>query len=118
MAKAIEPVGIMPLWMNINRAVASLTITSGTATCTANVTGLSGTTKITGTIYLQRRLPNSSTFDTIKTWPGIVSNSSVFTFSDTHSISSGYVYRVRLDATVTRNGVDETITVYSTLITY
>jgi len=117
MVKALEPIGIMPLWLNVNEAAAGLTISSGTATCTVRVTGLSGTTKISSVISLQRRAINSTTFINIKTWFGS-SNNILYTFSDIHTVSSGYVFRVRLDATVTRNGVNETVTVYSMLRTY
>jgi len=118
MVKATEPIGIMPLYLNIDYARASLSISSGTATCTANVSGLLGTTKIVGSVYLQRRLSSSTTYSTIRTWSGNISNGSTFSFSGIHAVSSGYIYRVKLDAIVTRNGVNETVTVYSALRSY
>jgi hypothetical protein len=76
------------------------------------VTGVSGTTRITATVYLQRK-PVNGTYTTIKTWSGLSSNNLIFSFSDTHPVTSGFTYRLRLDATVTRNGTSESITVYS-----
>jgi hypothetical protein len=112
-ALASGPIGITPFWTNVSDATASLSISSGTATCTARVTGHPGTTRITATVILQRRPANGGAFTNVRTWSGLSSNSLIFTFSDTNAAPSGFTYRLRLDATVTRNGVNESITVFS-----
>jgi len=106
------PIEIMPFWDNVNSITPSLSISNGIATCSVTVIGRPGTTKITAVVYLQQKNSNGS-FTTIKTWSGISANSSVLTWSATHPVTVGQTYRLRVDTTVTLNGKNETVTVYS-----
>jgi hypothetical protein len=106
------PIGIMPLWDNVNSITPSLSISNAVATCSVTVIGRPGTTRITAVVYLQQRNSNG-TWSSIRTWSGISTNSSILTWSGTHPVTAGQTYRMRVDATVTRNGTNETVTVFS-----
>jgi hypothetical protein len=106
------PIGIMPAWANVNSISLSLQFSSNTASCTGSVIGNPGTTKITATFYLERKNANG-TFTVVKEWPNQTSNSSILTFSGTHPVISGVTYRLRCDAVVTRNGINEPVSVTS-----
>jgi hypothetical protein len=88
-----------------------LTISGSTATCSSTVIAPSGTTSIRGTFQLQRRNTNG-TWTTVRTWNSS-SNNSILTWSGTNAVTSGNTYRLRVVATVVRNGVTESATVFS-----
>jgi hypothetical protein len=111
-ALAAAPAGIMPLWDNIFSITMSLTISSGTASCSGSIIAEPGTTGITATFYLERKKANQS-FVEITNWPDRCSNTLTLSFTETYPVSSGYTYRLRCDAIVTKGGVDEYVTVYS-----
>jgi hypothetical protein len=48
----------------------------------------------------------------VRTWNGSSSNS-ILTVSGTNAVTSGNTYRLRVEATVVRNGVTETATLFS-----
>jgi hypothetical protein len=108
---ASNPIEIMPFWSNINSIVPSMTISSGTATCTVQVLGFSGTTNISVATTLQRRNTNG-TWTNVRTWNSSTANS-FLTWSGTNAATAGNTYRLRIVATVTRNGTTETATVFS-----
>jgi hypothetical protein len=104
-------IGIMPAWANINRISPELTISNGTASCSATVIGQPGTTSIRGTFQLQRRNTNG-TWTVVRTWNSSA-NSSFLTWSGTNAVTAGNTYRLRCEVTVVRNGVSETAVVFS-----
>ena len=105
-----EPVVMTLDWANIDRYAIELSIPSGVATCFVQVIGRPGTTRISATLMLQRRNPNG-TWNIIRTWSNQV-NSSIMTLSGTEPVAAG-TYRLRCSITVTRNGVNETVMIYS-----
>ena len=70
---ATQYVPIQPLWQNVNSATARLTFSGTTAHCSATIVGLSGTTRITATMRLERVSGNSAT--TVATWTQTVNGS-------------------------------------------
>lgn len=105
---AEQYVPIQPLWQNVNSATARLTISGTTAHCSATIVGLSGTTRITATLRLERVNGNSVT--SVASWTRTV-NGNRLVMSESNAISANGNYRVRLDATVVRNGVSENISI-------
>ena len=57
-------------WTHVESMDIWLSIPSGKALCSADVSGQPGTTKITGTAVLSRKNANN-TFTTVKTWSGL-----------------------------------------------
>lgn len=102
---------IMPFWSNITSITPNLSISSGTATCSATVIANTGTTNISGTFQLQRKNADG-TWTTVKTWNS-TSTTRTLTWSGTNAVTSGLTYRLRCQVTVVRNGSSETATVYS-----
>jgi len=99
-------------YTNISSIIPSVSISSGTATCTNTIIGNPGTTKIVATHTLQRK-PSGGSYSDYKPWPANTVNGSYLSFSETCSVTSGYTYRLKCVAEVTKNGVVETVTVYS-----
>ena len=97
-----------PLWQNVNSATARLTFSGTTAHCSAIIAGLSGTTSITATMRLERVNGNSAT--TVATWTQTV-NGSRLVMSESNAVTANGTYRLRVDATVVRNGVSESISI-------
>ena len=93
-----------PQYTNVSDAYVILTLNGTTANCTAKITGLSGAS-IDADIYLD--LVYGTTTTQIASWHRNTIGS--LNFFDTATIIPGYTYRLTLDATVTRNGVDEPI---------
>ncbi|MCL2199737.1 MAG: hypothetical protein FWB80_12525 [Defluviitaleaceae bacterium] len=104
----IAAVPIQPLWQNVEQATARVTHSGTTAQCTARIIGLSGTTRISATMTLER--VTDSNVITVRTWTQ-TTNSSSLVMSESATVTSSGTYRVRVDATVTRNGVAESISV-------
>lgn len=101
-----DEVIIQPFWMNAESATSFLSFTGKTANCGASVVGMTGTTKISATITLEQKVNGS--YSAVKTWTDSVSGSTL-NFSNTYSVTSGYTYRLSVSATVTRNGVPESV---------
>lgn len=101
---------IQPHWTNTESISSSLTFSGTTANCGARIVGMSGTTRISATFTLQRRV--NGTWVTIKTWTES-SSSNTLNFSGTHTVTKGFTYRLSVNATVTRNGVSETVSSWS-----
>ncbi len=97
---------VIPMWDNVRRIVCDVSFsgTSGTVECT--VTGMSGTTSISGTATLYEG-------DTeIDSW-NVTGTRSAF-LAETFTGKSGKTYRLELEIDVTRNGVVEPISVDDT----
>jgi hypothetical protein len=105
-SQATAYVPIQPFWLNVSRANAHLTFSGNTAHCTVNIMGLSGTTSISATVRLERVVGNSIT--TVATWTDSSSNSWL-SISESATVTSNGTYRLRVNATVIRNGVSEDI---------
>jgi len=90
---------ITPYWTNTSSINLYLSFTSSTANCSAIVRGKTGTTKITGTATLARKNTNG-TYTIVKTWSGLSTNSNELIFNESYSVSSGYTYKLTINATV------------------
>lgn len=99
-----------------NNAITSISISgSGTASCSATVTGKRGvTTKITIKLYLQKY--SNGKWTTVKQWSGS-KNGTSYTLSKTTSISKGK-YRTKAICKIYSGREYETITKYSGAKTY
>lgn len=99
-------------WVNADKVDVYLSVDGSTATCTANVVGKPGTEKITATAVLARKNSNGS-YTTVKTWSNLSASGESLYFDETYHVSSGYGYRLTVDATVYRKGQSERINKYS-----
>jgi len=99
---------INPLWQNVNQANARLTFSGTTAHCNVTITGFSGTTRITATMRLERVVGNTAV--TVRTWTQTVDGSRL-TMNESATVTTTGNYRLRVDATVVRNGVSESISI-------
>ena len=93
-------------WVNTSSVSCTLNFSGNKAACSAIVSGMSGTTKITGTLTLYRQSGSSWVY--VDSWSGS-SDSSVLRFSESAMVSSGYNYKVVVNASVYRNGTWETV---------
>ena len=114
MTTAAMAQGVVPLWENASEIFRELTFSGTTAVGTASITGKSGTTEITGQMFLQE-LKDNGRYETIVTWS---ERSTAGRFLELNGEAirrdPGVTYRLKVVATVTNaDGADETITVYS-----
>ncbi len=97
---------VTPLWTNVNDITLNLYFSSGVAYCSGTIRGLSGTTNISATFKLERKVGSTWVFE--NAWGQTTSNSTL-SFSNSDAVSSGYTYRLSVSANVTRNGVTEAV---------
>jgi len=97
------------LWVNVSAIQANLSFSGSTAYCDAYVVGKSGTTSITATVVLYRKNSNN-TYTAIKTWTNLTSSGTSLYFNETHTITTGYTYKLYIMASVYRNGTSEVVT--------
>lgn len=104
-----EP-GIQPLFEYTNITAVSLSISNGTATCSARLNGYSGiTTKIEIKMTLQKKF--LLWWNTEESWSTTI-NDFYGALTKTASVDSG-TYRVKVDFTVYSGSKSEEITTYS-----
>lgn len=103
--------------VNTSLASVGLNISSGTASVSANVLGVAGTSKIEITVKLQKYNSNTKSWKNVKSWEKTF-NSSGALFSKTYSLTSKGTYRAKLTANVWKNGKVETVTLTSGSKTY
>lgn len=96
--------------VSTSSASLSLSIKGGTATCNAKVLGKTGTTKIDGTIKLQK--VTSSSTKTIKSW-SVSTKSRILNSQKTYSVSKGK-YKVVFSFKVYKGGTSESFTLNRT----
>ena len=101
-------------WSNTDEISPALGFTGTTAEASAIVIGKTGTSKITGQLFLQEQKSNGSA-ETIVRWSSETSYSDDLVLSgNAISRTPGTYYRTGVTTTVyNANGVGETITVYS-----
>lgn len=111
-----DELSIQPLAANYNAANAYLSIAGGDATCQTVVSGIVGkTTKIMVRMYLQEYSGN--TWKTIDNW-SLTKNSSTLSLEKTASVAKGSKYRVKADITAYVGVERESITKYSSVVSY
>ena len=110
---------ITPSWAYISDTTTTLSISgSGVATCTAKITGYSGTTtKVQITVTLQKKGGFLNLF-----WTDVTQWSQTFdnyygTLSKSYNVSSG-TYRIRAVYVAYKGSDSETITAYSSEVKY
>lgn len=96
-------------WTDVDTFKIKLNVDGNVALCTASVVGKPGTEKITATAVLARKNSNGS-YTTVKTWSNLSASGDSLYFDETYHVSSGYGYRLTVDATVYRFGSNERIT--------
>jgi hypothetical protein len=102
---------ITPYWSNVSAISQYLTFSGGNANCVTNIYGMSGTTKIVATFILQRVNAGGS-LTTIATWSNITANSDILPWSGSYPVTSGYTYRLTVNAAVTK-GTTENVSTYT-----
>jgi len=98
-------------WTNTDSITVGLSFTGTTANCTARIIGMPGTTRIAATVTLERL--DGGVYRQEKSWTQSVSGERL-DFSQTHSVTRGFTYRLTVTADVTRNGQTETVTASTT----
>lgn len=99
-------VSVSPQWTNVNDITLDLYFENGEAGCSGKIRALSGSTKISATFKLERKISSGWAFE--KSWSQSSSTNSL-SFFGTDAVSSGYTYRLSVTADVTRSGVTETV---------
>ncbi len=106
---------IMPMTIDAGKTV-SFNVTSGTAAASVRVKGMSGeVTKISITMYLQKKSANGS-YAAVKTWSGSVKGN-YYNFKRTCKVAKG-TYRVKAKITCYKGSKSETTTKYSSAKIY
>ncbi len=115
MTTAAMAQSIVPLWDNTSSILRTLTFSGTTAVGNATIIGKSGTTEITGRIFLQE-LKDNGRYETIVTWSSRTTTGSTLSLNgEAIRREPGVTYRLGVTATVTNSsGQEETVTVYST----
>lgn len=106
---------ISPRYANINQADATLSVSSGTATVRATISGVSKVTKVTVYAYLQQY--TGGTWKTVANWSQSA-NASSTTLVKSAIVSSGYTYRVQATCYATASSTTESTTVQSSSVYY
>ena len=106
---------ISPRYANINQADATLSVSSGTATVRATISGVSKVTKVTVYAYLQQY--TGGTWKNVASWSQSA-NSTSTTLVKTASVSSGYTYRVQASCYAYVGSSSENATAYSGSVYY
>lgn len=99
---------ISPMWINVNGVYANLTFDGSKAVATAKVLGKSGTSSITTTVVLERKLSDGS-FSHVKTWGPEITQGETALISGSYYVTKGYTYRLTVRAQVIRGGVVEQV---------
>ncbi len=106
---------ILPLFAYTRSTYTSLSILSGTASCVTSLTGYQGTTtNVEITMYLEKRFLFFWLTET--SWSGTF-NSYSGSMYEQHSVSGG-TYRVKAVYVAYNGTASETITEYSSTVTY
>lgn len=96
-------------WSNVNSISAVVSFSDNTAECYSSIVGVSGTTNISATFTLERKVNGS--FTSVKSWTQTAS--SVLTFTESYAVTKGYTYRLSVSANILRNGNSEKVYVLS-----
>ncbi len=97
---------VTPQWTNTSTVECKLGFTGRVASCVAQVTGNSGTTKIESVLTLYKK--NGTSWDYVTSWSQNSTTQSV-TYSKTYKVDSAGTYKLTIDATVYRNGTGEPV---------
>lgn len=100
------PSHAVPFWDNTSTITCNLAVNGTTATCKSRVTGISGTSKITGTLTLYKQ--TGSSWLRVNSWSN-TSSYSVLSFSEEITVAKGYNYKLVVRAIVTHNGSNEEV---------
>lgn len=107
MSAKAEETTFAPFYVNTYSVRCNLSFSGELAECAAVAQGHSGTTKVSGTMTLQRKNSNG-TYTDIKSWSAS-ENSYVMFIDKSWFVERGYYYRLYFVADVTRNGTTETV---------
>lgn len=99
---------IQPMWNNVDSAYATLSFNGSYAQVTGSIMGKSGTTQITTTLTLERKMSGGA-YVSVKTWGPQTTQGEIATLSGSYNVPKGYTYRLTVRAQVTRGGVVETV---------
>lgn len=115
-AMPADDYGIAPCYVYTISSNADLSISSGTATASAKITGNAGAvTEIEVYTYLQQK--NGGSWETVGRWYDTTTASSL-TVNETMSVAKGYTYRVKAEYIVYAGSAREDFVKYSAEKTY
>ena len=103
-----EYIPVQPLWSNVDRASAQLVRSGTTAHCNATIIGLPGTTRINAVMRLERVEGGNVVW--FRQWTQVANGSSLV-MRESAGITANGNYRLRVHASVTRNGMTEDISI-------
>jgi len=104
-ASAAQPgVEVTPYWSNVNSIKLNMSLSNGTITSEATVTGYTGTTYISATFTLEKL--NGNQYERVDSW---TASNSAMLLSNSHSTSkcTAGTYRLSISGTATKNGTSE-----------
>lgn len=104
-------IAVSPLYLNVDSLRCDVSISGTTASCSAQIFGISGTTKISATLCLQQK-NDDGTYTTVYQWSGETSQASL-SMNQSRTVEKNRTYRVYVSADVTRDGRTETVEVWS-----
>ena len=103
----------------INTTATGLSISGGQATCAGTVVGYNGvTTKVVIKLYLERKLASVTTWSPYAEDPAQTFNSWTGGYQMKKAVVSGYQYRTRAVYTAYSGSNSESVTGYSSVVTY
>jgi len=97
---------VTPQWENVINVMCTLVINDTTASCTGKVVGLSGISKMNGTLTLYKKVGSNWTY--VTTWSGSPTTETLVTSGST-TLQKGYDYKAEYSVSVYRNGIWETV---------
>ena len=108
-ALAAVPEQISPMWLNTRSMTADLSFDGARGNVVVTISGESGVTNIIASIKLYYKNLNGGWTELNFNWDYDVDDQ-FFAMHETFVATRGYEYKVDIEATLTRNGIEETIT--------
>lgn len=110
---------VKPTYVAISSLSCSLDISSGSAQCLGNVLPIDSTNTSTLSVSLKHSI-NGTTWTTVKSWSRTASGFFGVTIEESTAVSSGYKYRLTVNATIRDAGgtIIETASKNSWIIDY
>jgi hypothetical protein len=103
----------------INATLTSIGVSGGQATCVGHISGYPGlTTKVTITLYLERKKASSNNWTTFANSTTQTFNSYSGTYQWKKAIDKGYQYRTRAVYVAYAGSKSEVLTGYSSVVAY
>lgn len=107
-AVPVDPDPIVPMWDNTNTFVAYLTFSGTTGDITSTIVGKSGVSNITAEVLLYYKNASGSWVKDSREWDYDV-DQMYLTITESFTGVPGREYKIEINATLTKNGVEEDV---------